>query len=75
MSWYSFPLFKENIRVGEITKKWRGFQVSGLLTEAFTDADTLLVDFGSRTWSEEEKALIMSAAISIDFDFFERRNN
>lgn len=74
-SFYSFPLTNLNgIKIGEITKKWRGFNLSGMLTEGLTDADTFLVDFGNSPWTGEQRALIVSAAISVDFDYFERKN-
>lgn len=71
---WTFPIYnpKGEIKRGEITKKWQG-----LLKEGFTDADKFLVDFGHHGWSKEQKAVILAAAISIDFDFFEnnhRRN-
>jgi uncharacterized protein YxjI len=50
----------------EVAKKW-----GGALREIFTDADTFRVNFGSGSWSEAERAVILACAISIDFDFFE----
>jgi uncharacterized protein YxjI len=50
----------------KIAKKW-----GGVLREVFTDADTYMIDYGTRDWSEAERAVIFAAAISIDFDFFE----
>src|SRR5207248_1366912 len=49
-----------------ISKKW-----GGVLREVFTDADTYLVDFADHPWTPEQRAAILAAAISIDFDFFE----
>ena len=64
---WTFPLFRgDGQRVGEISKKW-----SGLLREAFSDADTFQVNFGAAAFGEVERAVILAAAISIDFDFFE----
>lgn len=60
---WTFPLLNTSAK---ITKRW-----SGALREVFTDADTFLVDFGSESWSPSQKAVILAAAISIDFDFFE----
>ena len=42
---WTFPIrdLEGNV-MGEISKKWSGF-----LSEAFTDADTFLVDFGETT--------------------------
>lgn len=60
---WTFPLVGTR---SVITKKW-----GGVLTEAFTDADTYLVDFASDNWTEAQRAVILATAISIDFDFFE----
>ncbi len=49
-----------------IAKKW-----GGALREFFTDADTYLVDFADHPWTPQQRAVILAAAISIDFDFFE----
>jgi hypothetical protein len=56
--------------IGTISKNW-----GGLLKEMFTDADKFQVSFKDRSWIE--KAVIFSAAISIDMDFFDdnQRNN
>ncbi len=53
-------------KIGEINKKWQG-----LLKEAFSDADSFSIDFGDWSWESSQKAIILAAAISIDFDFFE----
>lgn len=64
---WTFPLLDhENNEIGKIAKKW-----AGMVQEYFTDADTFLVDFGSAGWSDAERAVILCAALSIDFDFFE----
>lgn len=49
-----------------ISKKW-----GGALRELFTDADTYRVDFSDHPWSNPQRAVLLAAAISIDFDFFE----
>ena len=68
---WTFPVrdLEGNV-MGEISKKWSGF-----LSEAFTDADTFLVDFGGNDWAQNQRALIFAAAISIDFDFFENNRS
>lgn len=55
---------QRGIEVGVISKSW-----GGLLKEMFTDADKFQVSFGEHSW--QQKAVIFSAAISIDLDFFE----
>ena len=63
---WTFFVEAEDGRAATIGKKW-----GGLLREAFADADTFGIDFSQASWSPEERAVIFSAAVSIDFDFFE----
>jgi hypothetical protein len=66
---WTFPVYNPaGLQVAEITKRWKG-----ILSEAFTDADRYIVDFREtfNQWSDEQKAVLFAAAISIDFDFFE----
>lgn len=64
---WTFPIQDLNGETqGTIAKKW-----GGGLREIFTDADAFLVDFGPRQWGDAQKAVILAAAISVDFDFFE----
>jgi hypothetical protein len=49
-----------------ISKKW-----GGALREVFTDADTYLIDYADQDWTPAQRAVILAAAVSIDFDFFE----
>ena len=68
---WTFPILDERriVQGAQIAKKW-----GGPLREIFTDADTYQVDFGQGTFSLQERYVIIAAAISIDFDFFERNN-
>jgi len=63
---WTFPVMGANGITATISKKW-----SGVLREVFSDADTFRIDFGAGGWSEEQRVVILAAAISIDFDFFE----
>ena len=64
---WTFPISnKTGQSIGVISKKWQG-----LLREAFTDADSFLVDYGKGAWQTSQKIVILCAAVSIDFDFFE----
>jgi len=64
---WTFPVLgEEGRREATISKKW-----GGILKEAFADADTFGIDFQGPDWSEDERAVIFAAALSIDFDFFE----
>jgi hypothetical protein len=56
-------------RVGRITKQW-----SGLLREAFTDADFFGVCF-PMDLDINIKACLLLAAFLIDFIFFEKKDN
>jgi len=51
--------------LGHIRKKW-----GNLLKEIFTDSDTFGVDL-SHELSNEQKAIVLATAISVDFDYFE----
>jgi uncharacterized protein YxjI len=50
-----------------ITKQW-----GGALREMFSDADTFMIDFTGGKWDDRQRAIIFAAALSIDFDFFEK---
>lgn len=64
---WTFPITDANGKeAGVITKKW-----GGGLREIFTDADMFMVDLSSSRFDEEQKAVVLSAALSVDFDFFE----
>jgi uncharacterized protein YxjI len=63
---WTFPIDGANGITATISKKW-----SGVFREVFSDADTFRIEFGAGGWSEEQRAVILAAAIAIDFDFFE----
>jgi uncharacterized protein YxjI len=67
---WTFPFFKNGREVASIQKKW-----SGLLTEAFTDKDTFLVDFGKESLSTNDKLIMLAASVFIDLRFFENKAN
>jgi uncharacterized protein YxjI len=66
---WTFPVVDE---MGEerssISKKW-----GGALKEIFTDTDTFRIDYTNHPWTPVQRAIIFSAAISVDFDFFENQ--
>lgn len=64
---WTFPIFNSSKRqIGKITKKW-----GGIAKEVFTDADRFQIQFPPCDF--KQKATILSAALSIDLDFFERK--
>lgn len=66
---WTFEIRTGERMVGKITKKW-----SGLLKEAFTDADSFGVQF-PEGWQDETKATILGAVFLIDFVHFENKND
>lgn len=63
---WTFPILNERgEEIAVISKKW-----GGILKEYFSDADRFGIQFNNV--EEEVKPLLMGAAISIDFDFFEQ---
>jgi hypothetical protein len=56
--------------VATVEKKW-----SGLLTEAFTDKDNFAVKYDDPNLSNEERQLVLAAALFIDLQYFERKAN
>lgn len=56
--------------VALVEKKW-----SGTLKEMFTDADNFRVQYSGREATNDEKLLILAAAIFIDLRYFERKAN
>lgn len=64
----TFWLRNDRGDMAKITKQW-----SGITREAFTAADTFLVEYADTTLSEPMRWLVLGAAFAIDLDFFEKR--
>jgi hypothetical protein len=64
--WTFNLLDRSGTRRGAISKRW-----SGMLREAFTDADAFKVEFGAHRWTLAQRAVILAAAVCIDYDWFE----
>ena len=54
--------------LARVEKKW-----SGMLQEAFTDADRFRVAYDSPELNLDERTLVLAAAIFIDLQYFERK--
>ena len=65
---WTFPFVSRGTEVACVRKKW-----SGLLAEAFTDKDNFQVDFGTGALGENERRLILAAALYIDLMYFEKK--
>jgi len=66
LSPWTYPFFRGPEEVGRVEKKW-----GGLLREAFTDADSFRVAFGTATG--DERALLLAASIFVDLQYFEQK--
>lgn len=64
---WTFRVLQGGQEVGRISKKW-----SGLLREAFTDADTFGVEMGP-AMDPRLRPLVLAATFLIDFLYFENR--
>lgn len=62
---WTFKLFKNEMQIGDIKKKWSGF-----FKESLTDADNFAVTF-PKSYDGNEYKLILAAVLLIDFVHFE----
>ena len=62
----TFMIYQREREVARVTKQW-----SGLLKEAFTDADTFRLELSNREMDREFSLLMLASAFAIDLDFFE----
>lgn len=65
---WTFVFKRDERELARVEKKW-----SGMLTEAFTDADRFRVAFESPELNLDERALVLAAGIFIDLQYFERK--
>ena len=64
---WTFPILDASgAQAAVITKSW-----AGLLREYYTDADNFGLDFGTHEWTLPQRAVLVAAMISIDYDYFE----
>lgn len=65
---WTFPFMRAGRELASIKKKW-----SGLFFEGFSDKDNFLVQFSERSLKEDERRLILAAAIFVDLMYFEKK--
>jgi uncharacterized protein YxjI len=65
---WSFPFLSKGIEVAKVQKKWSGF-----LSEVFTDRDSFHVGFNEGALTNEERTLVLAAALFIDLNYFENK--
>lgn len=68
LQFWTFPITRNGHKCAVISKKW-----SGLLKEAFLDADNFVVQFEDPTANENLRKVILASAIFIDLQYFERK--
>lgn len=66
---WTFRVLRDGEEIGAIRKKW-----SGLLKEAFTDADHFGVEWDEHL-TPQHKAILLAAVFLVDIMYFERSNN
>ena len=66
---WTFNILQGSREIGKITKKF-----SGILKEAFTDADNFGVSYPQEL-DNQKKAILLGAVFLIDFVHFENKNN
>ncbi len=62
----TFMVYRQDREIGRVTKQW-----SGLMKEAFTDADTFKLELNSPGLDRDLAPMMLAAAFAIDLDFFE----
>ncbi len=67
---WTFPILKDDIEVALILKRW-----SGVLKEAFTDADQFTINFHNKKLDLKERQLILVATLLIDLVYFEHKSS
>lgn len=65
---WTFEFQRDGRPLARVEKKW-----SGLLREAFTDADRFRIAFDSAELTLDERSLVLAAAIFIDVQYFEKK--
>jgi uncharacterized protein YxjI len=65
---WTFAFERDGQELARVEKKW-----SGMLREAFTDADRFRVLFQSHQLGLDERSLILASAIFIDLQYFEQK--
>lgn len=65
---WTFSFMHKNSKIAEVKKKW-----SGLLSEALTDRDNFELEYIDTSISENEKKILLVAAVFIDLMYFEHK--
>jgi uncharacterized protein YxjI len=65
---WTYTFMARGRAVAQVQKKW-----SGIFSEVFTDRDNFLVEYSDASLTEQDRQLILAAAVFVDLSFFERK--
>lgn len=65
---WTFEFFHQGKPIAAVRKKWSGF-----LSEMFTDKDNFMVELSDSSLSNDERLLVLTAAIFVDLKYFEHK--
>lgn len=67
---WTFNFMHQGRQIASVQKKW-----SGLFSEVLTDRDNFMVEFTDPTLSQNERMLVLGAALYVDIIYFEAKGN
>ncbi|NMO15314.1 scramblase [Pyxidicoccus fallax] len=67
---WTFRILQRGAEVAVVRKRW-----SGLLQEAFTDADTFTLEFAPECTDARLRQMILGVALLVDLTYFDNRDN
>lgn len=65
---WTFPFKRGNEEVAVLRKKW-----SGMFSEVFMDKDNFQIAFAQPSLTQDERMLILTSAIFVDLQYFEKK--
>jgi hypothetical protein len=65
---WTFPFVRDGREVAFVRKRW-----SGLMREAFLDADNFKIEFTDPSLSEDDRGLLLAAGLFVDLQYFEKK--
>ncbi len=65
---WTFPFEREGRELAFVRKRW-----SGLMKEAFLDADNFKIEFVDPSLTDDDRLLLLAAGLFVDLQYFERK--
>ena len=65
---WSFPIKRNGADFALISKKW-----GGIIKEMFLDADSFAVEFQDQKITEQQRQILLAAAVFVDLQYFEKK--